>query len=165
MSQGTFGVNWNEVDAQYGPVMPEPGRYTFRITKLVGSEQKNGENAGARCYSAICAQLDDKGEPTGKTYSKFLGLGTVPFKNGATQLGVTKGWIEMIGRSDVLDGDQDPELLVDTEFEATISYTTGQDGRKFVQDENITSVSHADAMAAPEPPKPEKPASTPRRGR
>ena len=158
---GTFGVDFDSVDGQRGMKEPEAGRRVFRITKVSANIQKKGDNEGAKCINAMCAELDDSGEPTGAAYNKFLGLGLTPWKNGGTQLGVTKGWLEDIGRDDLLSPNASIEELIGTEFEALISKREWE-GRIFTQDADIKPLSHAEVR---KPTPPAKPAPAGRRAR
>lgn len=158
---GTFGVDFDNVAAQRGMREPEVGRRTFRIVKVSSSLQKKGDNEGSKCINALCSELDESGEEVGALYNKFLGLGATPFKNGGTQLGQTKGWLEDIGREDLLSPEASIEELIGTEFIATISKREWE-GRTFVQDSDIKPLSHA---AEKKVVAPAKPAATPRRAR
>lgn len=162
---GTFGINMNEFEgkAPGGWIPPDPGRQEFEITAISEGVNSQGEHAGERYITARCTQTTGD-EPGTRTTSVYMGLSDKPGRFGAP-IEQTVGWLKAWGRMDILERGEDAEIeeLIGTTFEADVSVKTDNTGNQKVTLKNVTSISHAATLKAPEP----KAAAAPvmRRGR
>ena len=139
-----FGCDFDDVEGSSfgrGP-LPDPGINDFEITKVSGGAQSKGKNVGAPYISLKCAQVSGE-TPGTKSASQFLGFGTVPFANGSCQKAQMKGFLEGIGRHDLLRPDASPTELIGTVFRANAVLSKDQKGQDQVDFYDLEPVSHA----------------------
>lgn len=136
----TFGAQW---------LAPEPGRHTFEIMDITLGTNKEGEHAGESYVMAKCVQTDGE-DPGTRTHSQYLGLS--PHKGQwGIPLAKTKGFLEAIGRQDIIAAGADADLddMIGTLFEAEVTFSTSKKTGK--ENSNLSAIvplSHAAGLAA-----------------
>lgn len=144
-----FGTNFDDVKGEFGgsAPLPEPGVQDFEITKVTDGVQTKGNDANSPYFSARCTQMSGEAPGTRST-SQFLGMGTTPWKNGSCQKAQTKGFLEAIGRDDLLHAGGDSTELVGTTFRAQVFHDTDNKGQTRANLRNVEPLSHANTAPA-----------------
>ena len=121
MDEMTFGMDFDQYEADRGSEAPKAGVHRFRIVSTSDlTTQQKGDNEGSRCFNAWCEVLGEDNELTGIGMNKFCGFGTKKDQYNRTQIGDMIRFAEDIGRKDILRNDATPDELVGTEFEGTV---------------------------------------------
>lgn len=144
-----FGTNFDDVQGSFGAraALPDVGVQDFEITKVLSGQQSRGKDEGEGYINLACTQMS--GEAPGvKVHRQFLGLGTTPWANGSCQKAAFKGFIEAIGREDVLGPDGDSDMLIGTTFRAKVTIGKDRNGEDESRLYDIEPLSHAAGAAS-----------------